>query len=172
MNTEWAFIAEILIGVGIATQLAGWFTQLWTAWSTYVGIILTFGAAAIYVWGVLKWNDGRIEPTAKTLFRSWRVNFINFWVAVGVTVVNIVFSWVFKPLTTDMWVFYGLNIATFVGAALIGAGVFMGWRMKNLWYTYDPTGSLKDEEFDYFKWTDMEGDGSTQDMEEMIALSF
>ena len=33
--------------------------------------------------------------------------------------------------------------------------------MKNLWYIYDPTGALKDEEFDYFKWTDMEGDDST-----------
>ena len=37
----------------------------------------------------------------------------------------------------------------------------MGWKMKNLWYIYDPTGALKDEEFDYFKWTDMEGDDST-----------
>ena len=33
--------------------------------------------------------------------------------------------------------------------------------MKNLWYIYDATGALKDEEFDYFKWTDMEGDDST-----------
>jgi hypothetical protein len=38
----------------------------------------------------------------------------------------------------------------------------MGWKMKNLWYIYDPTGALKDEEFDYFKWTDMEGDDSTR----------
>ena len=111
------------------------------------------------MWGVLKWNDGRVEPTAKTLFRSWRVNFINFWVALGVTVVNIVFSWVFKPVTSDMLIFYALNLSTFIGAALIGAGIFLGWRMKNLWYQYDPEGSLKDEEFDYFKWTDMEGDG-------------
>ena len=58
-----------------------------------------------------------------------------------------------------MLIFYALNLSTFIGAALIGAGIFLGWRMKNLWYQYDPEGSLKDEEFDYFKWTDMEGDG-------------
>ena len=52
-------------------------------------------------------------------------------------------------------------ISNSIGTLLIAAGIGMGWKMKNLWYIYDPTGALKDEEFDYFKWTDMEGDDST-----------
>ena len=105
-------------------------------------MVLTFGAGAIYVWSAMKWYDGRVEPTAKTLYRSWRINFINFICAVGVTVVNVVFSWLFKPVTSDIFLSIALNISTFIGAGLIGVGVYLGWIMKNLWYQYDPTGSL------------------------------
>ena len=49
-------------------------------------------------------------------------------------------------------------IAAVVGVFAIGAGVFMGWFMKNLWYNYDPEGALADQEFDYFKWTDVTGE--------------
>ena len=136
---------------------------------------LTFGSLSLYLfssfsylWGVLKWNESRIEPTKKTMFRSWMVNFINFWISLAITVVNLVFAWAYQPpfpysYELDYFVdFYTHAVDNLIGTFLIAAGIVMGWKMKNLWYIYDPTGALKDEEFDYFKWTDMEGDDSTR----------
>ena len=61
-----------------------------------MGIILTLGAVGVYVWGALKWNDSRVDPTDKTMFRSWRVNFLSFWVSAGVTLINLAFASAFR----------------------------------------------------------------------------
>lgn len=45
----------------------------------------------------------------------------------------------------------------------IGAGIFMGWRMKQIWQEYDPSRSLAYEEFDYLVWYDeVEGGDGTE----------
>ena len=104
---------------------------------------MTLGAIGVYVWGALKWNDSRVDPTDKTIFRSWRVNFINFMVAAGITLINLVFSWVFRNIkTTNDFMSYGEVTAAFIGAAAVVCGIFLGWRMENLWWQYDQTGAL------------------------------
>ena len=149
-NTTWVLVSEILIGFGIVAQLAGWCTQSFMAWPTFTGIGLTLLALGIYAWGFVYWYKSIDVPSAKSMFRSWRINFIDFWVAAGVTLINIVFAWLFRSTSAVVIVSYGLIIATFIAAASIATGIFMGWRMKNLWWTYDPEGELANQPFDYF----------------------
>ena len=98
------------------------------------------------------------------------VNFLNFWIALATTVINFAITWSYflpwNPTSrsndpNSLYYNFTHVISNSIGTLLIAAGIGMGWKMKNLWYIYDPTGALKDEEFDYFKWTDMEGDDST-----------
>ena len=78
-----------------ATQ---WFGVTKYKMGEWVG--LTFGSLSLYLfpifsylWGVLKWNESRIKPTNKTMFRSWMVNFLNFWIALATTVINFAITW-------------------------------------------------------------------------------
>ena len=82
-------IGQILSGVGIAVLL---FSRAASGvgWEAITGIILNLGAAGVYVWAVLKWHHATELTTRKTTFRSWKVNFVAFWVYLGVTVLNIV----------------------------------------------------------------------------------
>ena len=45
----------------------------------------------------------------------------NFIVSIDITAVNIVFSWVFKPVTSYMFIFYAVKVITLIVLALIGA---------------------------------------------------
>lgn len=155
-NQLYAMISEILIGFGLLTFVAGWATQNWLWYPTWIGFAFTILGLAPYVWGLLKWNDARVEPTAGTAFRSWRINFISFWVAIGVALINGGLAWLRTPFQLTFLAQWGMIIASCVGIVAIGGGVFMGWFMKNLWFNYDPEGALADEEFNYFQWNDRE----------------
>ena len=163
-NTQLTMIGEILLGLGIVLQLATWFTQSFLLWSTYLRLFLTLGAAGVWVWGFLKWLDSQEQPTDRTMFRSWRVNFLNFWVTAGVTVINSVLSFVLTT-NTSTFTLYAPYVACFLGASATIAGIFLGWRMLNLWWTYDPSGALASEDFDYFQWTDVTDDSTEAESE-------
>ena len=154
-NLELSFIGEILIGFGIVTHLAAWFTQSFSSWATYARMALSLGSIGVWVWGFLKWLDAQEQPTDKTYFRSWRINFINFWVAAGVTVINAVLSFAYPGDSLNMLAFWSPYLCSFIAAGTIITGIILGWRMLNLWWIADPTGSLAEEDFDYFKWTDV-----------------
>lgn len=93
----------------------------------------------------------------KTAFRSWRINQLSFWGNVGVALITIGLSW-YRSTATDFFSLWAMPIAAFVGAAAIGVGIYFGWAIKGLWYNKDDAGTLKDQDFDYFKWTDREDD--------------
>ena len=65
-------------------------------------------------------------------------------------------------------------IAAFVGAAAIGVGIYFGWAIKGLWYNYDIAGTLKNQDFDYFKWTDRADQEAIflADVSQVLAVSF
>ena len=184
-NELYAMIGEILIGFGLIVQMAGWFTQSWLSWYTYVGEFFTLGAIGVWVWGVLKYNDARVEPTAATTYRSWRVNFIAIWLAVGVSIFNIglaftgyllsaaitVISSIFTGTSTNALSIWGMIIAAFVGAAAVGVGAYFAYFIKNLWYNYDDSGSKLDDDFDFFKWSDREDEDAIF-LAELSAVEF
>ena len=145
-------IAEILIGFGIMCELVGTFFGF-LYWPSITGFVLSLGAAGMYVWAVLKYVDAINEPTAATAFRSWQINYIMFWCALGVSLVYVGISFAYTGLLY-------MIIAGFVGLAAEVAGVVLGWRIKNIWYHYDPSGSQSEKDFDYFKWSDRETKGS------------
>ena len=147
-------VAEILIGFGLVLQLAAWLTQSFMNWATYVRLSLTFLNFGVYVWALLMWMQSYDTPSKHNNFRSWRINQLNFWVVIGTTVVNIVLSMVAPYLPAGTFVYYFPWVAGYVAALSIAIGIILGWRMLNLWWTYDPEGSMLDEEFDYFVWTD------------------
>ena len=155
-------IGLILIGVGLACEAIGFGVSSWMSWSTIVGEILTIGAIGVYVWAVLKFNDFVEEQTVRTAFRAWQIAYISFWVSLGVTVINIILSFVARYAFTSVFssailgVLYqwGSIIGDFIGLALIAVGVYFGWSLKSLWWNFDPAGALANEKFDYLKWTD------------------
>lgn len=53
-----------------------------------------------------------------------------------------------------------MSIAGFIAIAATVAGTVLGYRIKNIWYHYDPSGGLAEDDFDYFKWSDRETEGS------------
>lgn len=46
------------------------------------------------------------------------------------------------------------QVLLFLGVFAIGGGIFMGWRMKQIWLEFDPQRSMAYQEFDYFVWYD------------------
>ena len=158
-----AMIGEILIGFGIVCQYIGWATGSWLSYYLWIGMILTTGAAGVYIWAVLKYNDFVEEHIMGTAYRAWRVNFIMFWVTIGVAIVNIGlgyanysnFSVASSTLGTGITMNrFGALIAAIIGAVAIGVGIYFAWFIKNLWFLLDAAGSLDLQPFDYTKWTD------------------
>lgn len=123
--------------------------------------------AAVYVWAVLKWYSATYElTTVRTTFRAWKINFMAFWVYVGVTAVDIILAGLFyksEPLgkgVSDAFSSFsrttGVQIGVGLGAPLVAAGIFFGWRVKQIWLEADPSRSMALEIFDYFIWEDEE----------------
>jgi len=53
--------------------------------------------AGIYVWAALKWYHASYElTTMRTTFRSWKVNFLAFWVYVAFTAIDIILVGIFS----------------------------------------------------------------------------
>ena len=123
----------------------------------------------VYVWAVLKWATAFENPTALTTFRSWKVNFVAFWVYIGATVLNIIcannlFGNIFAMSGMELLI-YSAYIGIGLGAPLVGAGIFLSWRIKQIWITYDPERSLAFQPFDYFIWEDEEPEEDPEDNE-------
>ena len=123
----------------------------------------------VYVWAVLKWATAFENPTALTTFRSWKVNFVAFWVYIGATVLNIIcannfFGNLFAMSGMEL-VIYSPYIGIGLGAPLVGAGIFLSWRIKQIWITYDPERSLAFQPFDYFIWEDEEPEEDPEENE-------
>jgi len=99
--------------------------------------------AGLYVWALLKWFKAREFPTALTTFRSWKVNFFAFWFYVGATAFNIFNSNSFGTfISKSFFDYYSAYIGVGAGAPLIVGGIFLGWRIKQIWFVYDPERSL------------------------------
>ena len=123
----------------------------------------------VYVWAVLKWATAFENPTALTTFRSWKVNFVAFWVYIGATVLNIIcannlFGNIFAMSGMELLI-YSAYIGIGLGAPLVGAGIFLSWRIKQIWITYDPERSLAFQPFDYFIWEDEEPEEDPEENE-------
>jgi uncharacterized membrane protein YgcG len=123
----------------------------------------------VYVWAVLKWATAFENPTALTTFRSWKVNFVAFWVYIGATFLNIIFA---NNFSGNLFVMSGMSLVIYsayigigLGAPLVGAGIFLSWRIKQIWITYDPERSLAFQPFDYFIWEDEEPEEDPEDNE-------
>ena len=166
-NNELTMWGQIMIGAGVSLQLIAFIISVITAGSVltyYIGMILSFGMAGVYVWAVLKWAHAREYPTTLTTFRSWKVNFVAFWVYVGATVLNIVFSNNFGVVHMISFLgSYSTYIGVGLGAPLVAGGIFLSWRIKQLWLVYDPERSLAYKPFDYFIWEDEELEEEPED---------
>ena len=118
--------------------------------------------AGVYVWALLKWLNAREFPSALTTYRSWKVNFVAFWVYIGLTVLNIPCS---ISMGGNFFVESGPYFGLALGALLLSGGIFLSWRIKQLWLVYDPERSLAYEPFDYFIWEDEEPEEDPEDNE-------
>ena len=119
--------------------------------------------AGVYVWALLKWLNAREFPSALTTYRSWKVNFGAFWVYIGLTVLNMLCSvWLGGNFIVASVPYIGLAL----GALLLSGGIFLSWRIKQLWLVYDPERSLAYEPFDYFIWEDEEPEEDPKDEKE------
>ena len=100
----------------------------------------------VYLWAVLKWVTAFENPTALNTFRSWKVNFVAFWVYIGATFLNIICAnnlvGGLLAMSRSVLVIYSPYIGIGLGAPLVGAGIFLSWRIKQIWITYDPERSL------------------------------
>jgi hypothetical protein len=137
-NETMAMIAEILIGFGIVCELIPTFFTF-IAWPSITGFGLSLVSLGMYIWGVLKWVAARKEPTADTAKRSWKTNIIMLWTVFSISIVYISISFAYiLPLTLQV-------IGGFVGLAAHIAGLVLGYRIKNIWYHYDPSASEAEE---------------------------
>ena len=119
--------------------------------------------AGVYVWALLKWLNAREFPSALTTYRSWKVNFVAFWVYIGLTFLNMLCSvWLGGNFIVASVPYIGLAL----GALLLSGGIFLSWRIKQLWLVYDPERSLAYEPFDYFIWEDEEPEEDPNDEKE------
>jgi len=123
-----------------------------------IGSIISFGMAGVYVWAVLKWVHAREYPTELTTFRSWKVNFVAFWVYIGATFLNIIcaLNWMGFGNNGGFLTANGPYFGVGLGSLLVAGGIFLGWRIKQLWLEFDEDRSLALEPFDYFIWEDEE----------------
>ena len=92
VNAEYAQIAIILLGVAAGNMGISTASLNWTKWTSYLTSILSYGGVLMYVWAMLAWLQSSKAPSAETTFVSWRVNFINFWVAAGLAALNIIMA--------------------------------------------------------------------------------
>ena len=165
-NNELTMYAQILAGAGIGFQLLAFAAASFAAFQVndIIAFVLSLGAAGTYVWAVLKWVHARELPTQLTTFRSWKVNFVCFWVYAGVTLLNVILAYPYFAGTSlatfsassYFLVYTGAYIGIALGVPLVAGGIFLGWRIKQLWLAYDPERSLAYEPFDYFIWEDEE----------------
>ena len=123
-----------------------------------IGLIISFGMTGVYVWAVLKWVHAREYPTELTTFRSWKVNFIAFWVYIGASFLNIIcaLNWMGFGNNGGFLTANGPYFGVGLGSILVAGGVFLGWRIKQLWLEFDEDRSLALAPFDYFVWEDEE----------------
>ena len=152
-NQTYAMVGVILIGFGIVVELAAWFTFGWW-WQAYIGEGLSLLALGIWVWGMLKWYDTKEEPNMKVNFRAWRINLLSFLVSLIVSIYNIAVSWAYTYNRSWGILSWGAAIGATLGTVAVAIGIYFGWFIKNLWYAYDAAGTLANQDFDWFKWTD------------------
>ena len=109
-----------------------------------------------YVWAVTTWVTALENPTELTTYRSWKVNFIAFWVYAGATFLNIACAINWKvpgfrdPLLTLLLIDLPFFVVICAGVPLVATGIFLGWRIKQLWLVFDPERSLAFQPFEYF----------------------
>ena len=90
VNNQLAFWGLIMTGFGISLQLAAFaFSMVIGRFYYITGFILSFGMAGVYIWAAVAWTDTLEESNELTTYRSWKVNFVAFWVYIGATLLNI-----------------------------------------------------------------------------------
>ena len=55
-----------------------------------MGLMLTGGGIAAYVYGLLAFIDYMGYPTAFNAYRAWKINFLVTWITVGVAASQVV----------------------------------------------------------------------------------
>ena len=90
-NNSFALSSQILCGAGIALMLASR-VAYGDGWEGYVGMAVNAVAGAIYSVAVIKYQHAQDHPTRLTTFRSWKINFVAFWVYLVATMANIILT--------------------------------------------------------------------------------
>lgn len=165
-NNYSTMYAQILAGAGIGVQLLAFGAVSFTAFhvSHIIAFVLSLGALGTYIWAILKWLHAKEFPTRLTTYRSWKVNYVCFWVYVGVTLLNVILAYPYftgtSLATLNAMSNFLVNTVAYIGIALgvplVTVGIFLGSKIEQLWLTYDPDRSLDYEPFDYFIWEDEE----------------
>lgn len=115
---------------------------------------------------MLKWYDVTQEATDLTTFRAWRINLLSFLFAIVAGIYNVFIAWWYTNLRTFSFLSWAAAIGSAAGFVAIFVGIILGWAIKSVWYEYDSEGSLANEDFDWFKWTDVTGEGDDEDEED------
>jgi len=121
---------------------------------------------------MLKWYDTTEEPTMKVNFRAWRINLLVFAVSLFVTIYNLAVAWAFTNLRSFSILGWGAALGSALGSVAIGVGIYFAWFLKNIWYAYDAAGTLANQDFDWFKWTDRLQKGELEKAADDIADAF
>lgn len=73
-------LSSVII-VGLVPTALGW-----------IRLSLTVLTSAVWVVSYMKWQDSQTMPSAKTAFRSWKINYVAFWIFGSVSFLNLIFS--------------------------------------------------------------------------------
>jgi hypothetical protein len=143
INAENTLIAIIFLGVAAGDLTISIASTNWTTWTSYITSLFSLGTLGMYIWALLAWLLARYKPSDESTFVSWRVNFINFWVVAGVAAFNMIIA--FSSDYSNV----GWLVQQVVAGGFAAAGIYFGWFMKNLWYIYDPDGSMADSDLNW-----------------------
>ena len=151
-GTNFSVMASIMTLFGLAYRLINDPITLnnmwWFEWTMAVAIL---GVIGFQTWAMGLFWDAIAEPTAASTFRAWRVNLVVWFMAVSTIVASFLFWLVFtnfpnQVVTPGQWSMYAVGIGLSLG--------FSSWMilvyMKSFWYSYDPEGSMRNREFDFF----------------------
>lgn len=89
----WGMIA-IGSGLGVIVLIDLILAILNPAWFNITGMILALLGLGGWVWGFLKWQDSENDPTKWTTFRSWKINYLFYWVDVAIGGLVFIFTFV------------------------------------------------------------------------------
>lgn len=85
-------LIAIVSGLGVIVIVDTILAILMPTWFSIAGLILALLGIGGWVWGFMKWQDSQMDPSKWTAFRSWKINFLFFWVDVGIAGLVLIFT--------------------------------------------------------------------------------